>query len=364
MSKAESGSDTDSDWLSEEGPLKLRNRERKRKVIRQGSRRSGNEDRRVSVSPHVLPQKKPTSILQKLGENLIQEPKLSVTCGNKEGVLHKDKFSKGEPCILTGGQWLTPPHFEKFGGKERNKNWKYSVCCSGVQLKQLILEGFLSSPSSFKMKRSRDKEPQSRKEMNGSRRRSTRHGKNCRTISSVSTSASCEADCGTDDKEEEEEEDDDDGDDVRFKVTCSTGKGVLHVERFATETHGKCIRTQDAWLTPKDFLNRNKPGGNWRRDIRNDDGEPLGELLMKRVLKRHRVNCRCYICTEDLPHVLDQNNDDWCFKCKGEGDLVCCRTCPRAFHHHCHKPALRDDDVDSDTWTCSFCKKSRRKKPS
>ncbi|KAM9434619.1 uncharacterized protein Hap1MRO34_002382 [Clarias gariepinus] len=212
---AESGSDTDSDWLNEEGPLKLRNQERKRKVTRRSSGRSSNEDRRVSFSPHVLPQKRlpnSPSVLQKLEKSLKQEPKLFVTCGNKEGVLHKDKFSKGEPCILAADQWFTPPQFERFGGKEKNKNWKYSVCCTGVQLKVLIWEGFLSSPSKFKRKHSRDKEPQSRKMMIRSRR-SIQQGKNCHTINSVSTSALYKSEGSTDEKEEEEDDDDDDDDD-------------------------------------------------------------------------------------------------------------------------------------------------------
>ncbi|MCI4395313.1 hypothetical protein PGIGA_G00178840 [Pangasianodon gigas] len=159
---------------------------------------------------------------------------------------------------------------------------------------------------------------------------------------------------------------DDDGDDVQvterefssdsFDVTCSKGRGVLHVTRFATETCGKCIRTQDAWLTPEDFLNKNKPGGNWRLDIRSHS-VPLGKLIMRRVLKPHMLNCKCPICTGEPLHLLDQNNDDVCFKCNRDGDLVCCDKCPRAFHHHCHTPALRDDTI-GDHWTCSFCKKS------
>ncbi|XP_060760356.1 nuclear body protein SP140-like [Neoarius graeffei] len=355
--EAGSGSGADSDWLSEEGPLNLRDQGRKRKLRRQSSRQG-------SLSLSASRQKRPrssSSVHQRLGRSIKTKPKFPVTCGNKKGILHKDKFNKCEPCILSESQWFTPTEFEKFGGKERNKKWKISIFYGSIPLQTFIQNGFLSSPR-FKTKRSQDKEPGFRKELFLSRR--TRYDNHM--SESVSASDSNSESNHSDDEDEEEEDDDDDKEDDRvtereftgnfFNVTCSTGRGRLHVNRFATETCGKCIRTEDAWLTPKDFLNQNKPDGNWRRDIISN-GDPLGMLIMRRMLKPHMLNCRCPICTGNPLYLLDQNNDDVCFKCNHEGDLVCCNKCPRAFHHHCHKPALTDDTT-GDPWSCSFCKKS------
>ncbi|MCJ8749508.1 hypothetical protein PDJAM_G00177010 [Pangasius djambal] len=306
----------------------------------------------------ITGKKRPT-VLKQLGESLKKKPRLAVTCGNKEGTLYKDKFKKSEPCIWSNHKWFTPTEFEKFGGKEKNKKWKISILHNQIPLQTFIQDGFLPSPS-FKTKRSQDKEPKGRRELIRSRRSTSSdrngHAYESDSFSELSSLSSCSD--GDDD-----DDDGDDGDDVQvtdggdsFDITCSTGRGVLYVTRFATETCGKCIRTQDAWLTPEDFLNKNKPGGNWRLDIRSR-GVPLGKLIMRRVLKPHALNCKCPICTGDRLHLLDQNNDDVCFKCNRDGDLVCCDKCPRAFHHHCHKPALRDDTI-GDNWTCSFCKKS------
>ncbi|KAI5087457.1 hypothetical protein C0J45_22856 [Silurus meridionalis] len=92
-------------------------------------------------------------------------------------------------------------------------------------------------------------------------------------------------------------------DQASFPVMCGDKQGVLHKAKFIKKTCGKCIRTQDAWLTPKDFLERNKVDGNWRRDIRRRD-KPLGELIMNGELELHSVNCKCPICTRELLHEV------------------------------------------------------------
>ncbi|KAI4877367.1 hypothetical protein NFI96_027087, partial [Prochilodus magdalenae] len=123
-------------------------------------------------------------------------------------------------------------------------------------------------------------------------------------------------------------------------VTCSAGRGVLHKSLFATEKYGKCIRTEDAWLSPQQFLKLNLRGGNWRRDI-TSHGKPLGILIMRRILEPHRANCKCPSCSEE--NLVDEKNDDVCFECNcGETELVCCDGCPRSFHRRCHNPPLQD----------------------
>ncbi|XP_039543219.1 nuclear body protein SP140-like protein [Pimephales promelas] len=133
-------------------------------------------------------------------------------------------------------------------------------------------------------------------------------------------------------------------------VTCGSGSGILHKYRFATGHCGRCIRTKDFWLSPEDFTILNKPDGTWRKDIVTY-GIPLGKLIMKRVLEPHMINCDCEICKG--PDLYLQN-DDVCFVCDSDdGDLVCCDECPRAFHSHCHLPAVDGDSPGQ--WSCTFC---------
>eukprot|EP00794_Sanderia_malayensis_P018213 gene18213-20031_t len=46
-------------------------------------------------------------------------------------------------------------------------------------------------------------------------------------------------------------------------------------------------------------------------------------------------------------------NDDYCAVCRNGGELLCCDTCPRVFHLHCHVPALTT--LPSDSWSCGMC---------
>lgn len=47
-------------------------------------------------------------------------------------------FPVGEECILFHRHWFTPTDFEKFAGKEKSKNWKFSIYCGNTPLKKLI----------------------------------------------------------------------------------------------------------------------------------------------------------------------------------------------------------------------------------
>ncbi|XP_073713656.1 nuclear body protein SP140-like protein [Misgurnus anguillicaudatus] len=131
-------------------------------------------------------------------------------------------------------------------------------------------------------------------------------------------------------------------------VTCGSVTGILHKKRFAKGHCGKCIRTENLWLTPEDFLRLGKQDGIWRKDIVAHK-TTLGKLIMRRVLELHVVNCDCDVCEQ-----LNQTNDDDCYICDSEEDLVCCDECPRAFHPNCHLPAAVDIDSGSQ-WSCTFC---------
>lgn len=68
---------------------------------------------------------------------------LPVTCGDKEGLLNRQRLAKGEKCIAVGKRWYTPGEFEKFAGKGSSKNWKLSIRCKETTLGKLIQDGHL-----------------------------------------------------------------------------------------------------------------------------------------------------------------------------------------------------------------------------
>uniref|UniRef100_A0A673MJW2 Nuclear body protein SP140-like protein n=1 Tax=Sinocyclocheilus rhinocerous TaxID=307959 RepID=A0A673MJW2_9TELE len=247
---------------------------------------------------------------------------LPVTCGDKDGILHVEKYNDMEKCILSEDQWFKPNEFERFGGKGRNKKWKTSIFCDIFPLQKLIefsisvffIFCFLSVCEFVVESNSRN----------------------------------------NDDNGDVVDEDDKDiidmtmFEDLILSVTCGSGSGILHKCRFATGRCGRCIRTKDFWLTPEDFIRLNMPDGTWRKDILSN-GIPLGKLIMKRVLELHMITCDCKLC-EDLDQDL---NDDMCYVCDSEEDLLCCDECPRAFHSLCHLPAVHEDSPGQ--WSCTFC---------
>uniref|UniRef100_A0A8C1YPG4 Zgc:113411 n=1 Tax=Cyprinus carpio TaxID=7962 RepID=A0A8C1YPG4_CYPCA len=227
---------------------------------------------------------------------------LPVTCGYKEGVLYLKKYYDKQKCIFSEEQWFKPTEFERFGMKEKNKKWRTSILCSGIPLQKLIEDGFLSAPT-FKKSRVQDAKVWLLFD-------------HCRS---------------------------DFMEDLSF-LGCS-----FQIIVFISGRCRRCIRTENFWLTPEDFSRLNKPDGTWKKDIVSH-GVPLGKLIKKRVLEPHAVNCDCAICQEP-----DQNqlNDDVCFVCNSDGELVCCDECPRAFHSRCHLPAPGGDSPGQ--WSCTFC---------
>ncbi|XP_048054819.1 nuclear body protein SP140-like protein isoform X4 [Megalobrama amblycephala] len=214
--------------------------------------------------------------------------------------------------------------------KDRNKKWRTSILCTGIPLQKLIEDGFLSSTN---FQKSKVQDAQKKKSPVGLEKLES-------------------------DEIASDSQDIDDEDDVidlsmfegpTLPVTCGSESGILHKCRFAKGHRGRCIRTENFWLTPEDFIKLNKPDGTWRKDIVTNE-IPLGKLIMKRVLEPHMINCYCEICEEEDQY----QNDDVCFVCNSEGDLVCCDECPRAFHSHCHLPAADGDSLGS-KWSCTFC---------
>ncbi|KAF4115645.1 hypothetical protein G5714_003134 [Onychostoma macrolepis] len=293
----------------------------------------------------------------------IYKTQLPVTCGDKEGTLYRDKLPEGEKCILSKGCWFTPTAFEKFAGKEKCKNWKLSIRCRNTPLKKLIDEDHLQCPPMERRKRTCVQ-----KNMNELFPVSSSESSSKET-SSGSMEESDPEDFqeqggrggGTEFRgrvEEEEEEEDMAGLSVfqapSLPVTCVSLTGTLYKDRFASGSRGKCIRTEERWFTLEEFVKQELTltDGHWKKDIL-CHGKTLNFLLKKEILRIHSLLCECVKCSTLEQDVMAQNNDDECYVCRSEGDLVCCDGCPRAFHSHCHLPAVHGDSPGE--WICTFC---------
>ena len=49
----------------------------------------------------------------------------------------------------------------------------------------------------------------------------------------------------------------------------------------------------------------------------------------------------------------DGEHTDYCFLCKDGGELLCCDTCPLAFHLKCLFPPMKS--IPDGEWSCSRC---------
>ncbi|XDV13572.1 hypothetical protein PO909_001956 [Leuciscus waleckii] len=351
----ESESESESKWDPESSTdsHSLSENEREQKEKRRGERKL----------------RKHTYSRQKLRQIIENKPELRVTCGDKDGVLYVEKYNNMQMCIFSEDQWFMPNEFEIFGGKERSKKWRNSIFCNGTPLQELIKDGLLSPFKKIPVQNEQNNSPGSspvtywlRKRKNDSPESSPdRFRKRKCRIQLLNSSSESEGSINGNEDGDADSDDvsdifdlDDDGIDMSvfegptLPVTCGSGSGILHKSRFAKEYCGRCIRTKDFWLSPGDFTILNKPDGTWRKDIVTN-GIPLGKLILKRVLELHMINCDCEICEEPDQYL----NDDVCFVCDSGGDLVCCDKCPRAFHSHCHLPAVDGDSPGQ--WSCTFC---------
>ncbi|XP_017572835.1 nuclear body protein SP140-like protein isoform X2 [Pygocentrus nattereri] len=288
---------------------------------------------------------------------------LPVTCGDKEGTLYRDKLTKGGKCILSNGRWFTPASFESFAGKGKWKNWKVSIRCQKTPLQKLIKDGHLHSP--LKKRRCVKESPKVLFPVSSSESSSPL------SESSVEVEHSGEDVLDEQIEEEEdesgEEEEDDEAEEGEIgpvdpslfqtpslPVNCGSVSGVLYKCRFASGSRSKSIRTEERWFTPEEFVKQELTliDGHWKKDIQ-CHGKTLNYLLKKKILSIHSLLCKCSLCISK-DQDQHQDNDDVCFICNTEGDLLCCDECPRAFHNHCHLPAVEDDSL-GEKWVCTFC---------
>ncbi|XP_036713070.1 sp110 nuclear body protein isoform X6 [Balaenoptera musculus] len=130
----------------------------------------------------------------------------------------------------------------------------------------------------------------------------------------------------------------------KLPVTCGEAKGILYKEKMKQGSSEKCIQNEKGlWFTPREFEieGKRKQSKNWKRSVL-CRGKTLEQLLEKglllcpprRSLKREENSRECEVC------------------CRG-GPLLCCDTCPRAFHEDCHIPPA---ETERSPWSCTFCR--------
>ncbi|XP_032210994.1 sp110 nuclear body protein isoform X7 [Mustela erminea] len=116
-------------------------------------------------------------------------------------------------------------------------------------------------------------------------------------------------------------------------VTCGEAKGILYKEKLKQErTFG---------LSSKNCQERGKeqepfwvcPAHLYAHSGR-DSSEPRGTGSLGASLAQGENSKECEVC------------------CR-RGPLVCCDTCPRAFHEDCHIPSA---EAERSPWTCTFCR--------
>ncbi|XP_034046826.1 nuclear body protein SP140-like protein isoform X2 [Thalassophryne amazonica] len=289
---------------------------------------------------------------------------LPVTCGEKEGMLHRKKLAEGQKCIFAHKKWFTPTEFERFSGKQSSKNWKLTIRCQNTSLGQLIKEGHLEC-SGFKKKCknvkkslfpsggttvSEDEEIEESDQHNEEQSSSSER-KN-------SSDETAEEEGENRNQTEQQPEDRQARNKTAFKVTCGDLTGTLHEQRFASGLRGKSIRTETRWMTPVEFVKEglSQADVSWKKDIL-WDGKPLAMLIMTKDFKIHSELCTCALCRPAPEDMENQKNDDECYVCKSDDNkLVECDDCPRSFHQTCHQPHVTDAILgDKSPWICTFC---------
>ncbi|XP_059377550.1 nuclear body protein SP140-like protein [Carassius carassius] len=145
-------SDSESEWNPESSTGSDSLSENDRAEAKQGQKRKLKKP-----SSLCTPRKSQVEDSRQLRQKFGNKSELPVTCGDKNGILHVEKYnynlSSMEKCILSEDQWFKPNEFERFGGKGRNKKWKTSIFCDNIPLQKLIEAGLLSP-----LKKSRNKQ--------------------------------------------------------------------------------------------------------------------------------------------------------------------------------------------------------------
>uniref|UniRef100_A0A8C6BGC4 SP110 nuclear body protein n=1 Tax=Monodon monoceros TaxID=40151 RepID=A0A8C6BGC4_MONMO len=125
------------------------------------------------------------------------------------------------------------------------------------------------------------------------------------------------------------------------RTEVDPGMGCLYL----TGSSEKCIQNKKGlWFTPREFEieGKRKQSKNWKRSVL-CRGKTLEQLLEKGLL----------LCPPRRSLKREQENSRECEVCCRGGPLLCCDTCPRAFHEDCHIPPA---EAKRSAWSCTFCR--------
>ncbi|XP_077617488.1 sp110 nuclear body protein isoform X1 [Crocuta crocuta] len=131
----------------------------------------------------------------------------------------------------------------------------------------------------------------------------------------------------------------------QLPVTCGEAKGILCKEKLKQGSSEKCIQNEEGvWFTPKEFEIEGKRATSrkWKQSV-HCRGKTLEELLKKGLL----------LCPPRISVKRKVESSKECEVCCRGGPLLCCITCPRAFHGDCHIPPA---EAERSPWSCTFCR--------
>ena len=84
---------------------------------------------------------------------------------------------------------------------------------------------------------------------------------------------------------------------------------------------------------------------------------PGGNLCIPPLPTNHpHIDQICHIASIlMLTHISQDDNDDYCSSCGGNGELVCCDGCTRSYHYVCVDPPFDRSLPLPDRWHCNVC---------
>jgi len=177
----------------------------------------------------------------------------------------------------------------------------------------------------------------------------------------------------------EEEEDKNKGDsDEEFENMLQEAEESMTAEEIEAIQQAK--REKKKGKAKTKFGNKNKKKGKKKKDFANDEAEHQefcevcqqgGEIILCDTCPRaYHLVCltpeldeapegkwSCPYCVKNGPSIVEEDEDDehmeFCRTCKEGGELLCCDSCPNAYHLRCIEPPL--EEMPELSWTCPRC---------
>ena len=184
---------------------------------------------------------------------------------------------------------------------------------------------------------------------------------------------------GGSDSEEEEEKAKGDSDE-EFENMLAEAEDAMGTEDVAVVQEARKAAKEKKGKPKVKFGNKNKKKGKKKKDFANDESEHQefcevcqqgGEIILCDTCPRaYHLVCldpeldeapegkwSCPYCVKNGPTHVEEDEDDehmeMCRTCKEGGELLCCDSCPSAYHLRCIEPPL--EELPEHEWTCPRC---------